>query len=251
MHRTMPLSSSHSLTPCCCACCCCRFVATLGSEDTFNQRGTFESRPVRLGKGISFFICYGTDDTHAAHDAQTLKAALEKPKAGVGAARIVLHEVPGLDHHVPKHDQNGKFALTALSAAFTASGGFKEKHELDSQPRGFRAIDDLIKSLPREKLFIPEIPPEAPPGWGLGNGDQWLIDHPEWPEPHEEEALGIGDKFKQEGYRPYQPIGIVPSEENGLPVPFTTDPNKKDPAYEKALEEAAIKYAEPPVDIAG
>ena len=43
----------------------------------------------------------------------------------------------------------------------------------------------------------------------------------------------------------------MPSEENGLPVPFTTDPNKKDPAYEKALEEAAIKYAEPPVDIAG
>lgn len=58
---------------------------------------------------------------------------------------------------------------------------------------GHRAIDDLMND-PNTKMFTWEIPPEAPDGWGIGKGEEYLIkncglyrpDHPAWKELHPE-----------------------------------------------------------------
>lgn len=181
----------------------CKVVCTFGSEDSFLQRG---SAPSAIKKDTSFFICYGQKDLDSVHDSQTTKAALEK----AGARSVVTHEVVGLDHHMPKNEGNGKAAYEAMDALIKAADkpagaaapatavDISERHD-DSKiarlpdGRSVRAIDDLMND-PNTKMFTWEIPPEAPPGWGKGNGEAYLIehcglyrpDHPKWIEMHPE-----------------------------------------------------------------
>lgn len=40
-------------------------------------------------------------------------------------------------------------------------------------------LEEMCESIGKDmKYFTWTIPPEAPEGWGLGNGEQWLKDHP-------------------------------------------------------------------------
>ena len=173
-----------------------KFIATFGSEDSFNQRG---EAPAVLKQDTTFFIGYGEFDKDAVHDSQTAKTSLEK----VGARKVVAHEIKGLDHHMPKKDAAGtaayKLMVEEMASAFkpaTVAPVAKKEGENYVDEKGIlrfpdgrsvRALDDMMLD-PNVPKFTWEIPPEAPPGWGIGKGEEWLIEncdlyrpeHPAW-----------------------------------------------------------------------
>jgi hypothetical protein len=246
--------------------------ATFGAEDPFLKRG---KEPCGLlSDSVRYFICYGDGDEDAVVDSKTTQAALE----GAGAPMVVVHQVPRLDHHMPK--QGDEVYSKIMQAFADARAGKPVPAEHKPKPRPKRAptsvpdvsdptstmdkrstaaptYTDVEKELARqgklvflkqdtkfdrktglnkdgkspvdlalerkekfrmnrggpvdkdgnplpgytrekndldlrleelcERLGRPieyatwTIPPEAPPGWGMGNGDQWLRDNPEYP----------------------------------------------------------------------
>jgi len=181
-----------------------KFVGTFGSEDPFNKRG---SEPVAMKNDVIFYISFGSKDVDAVHDSATCKASLDK----AGARSVVINQVEGLDHHMPKNsDANGKIAYdkmlaeiakaqkpftpkpTAVAAAPAAvepaATGAAVPDISDAPVERFgrekvfsftnRAIDDLMND-PNTKMFTWEVPPEAPPGWGRGyeHGETYLVEN--------------------------------------------------------------------------
>jgi hypothetical protein len=195
------------------------FVATFGSEDPFLQRGGEKLKKVHAAK---VFICYGEHDKDAEVDAVTAKKSLHN----AGAIKAMTYRVMGLDHHMPKlSTDDGRGAYDAMIALMVrdrfciysenASAGANygdftppeigKKMAIEkAKTSGPRVLDELMAD-PTTSKFTWEIPPEAPPGWGMGRGEEWLIEncglyrpmHPKWRELNPEKAKEVDEENRK------------------------------------------------------
>lgn len=216
-----------------------RFIGTFGSEDTFNQRGV---PPFPIPASISFFICYGEDDEDAAHDSATLQSALNE----AGVAKVVVHRVAGLDHHMPK---DGDAAYTSMLELIDASLGVAERRpwtdivktnpnllkivarDPSRENEWSRLTPEMIAEYEKlggevHKLIMPDKSQpdyepsrcfyKAPPDWGRGweANQEWL---------HENLWSPNGWDYRErdlEGYREYL---YKPTEELSVPSDYPPD----------------------------